>query len=318
MMNSRRLRRAAGAAGDEAAESGYFASVSDLMVGVLFLFLLMLTVFALNYRDAEQAQTVERKVYEQALHDLEQQQTLARTALAEAERQAANVRHEAAENERLRGLLRRATGQMQQDVSDRAAARMRLLIALQRAMREQHIEVSLDPAAGILRLPADVLFPTGSATLEPKARAVVQTLARVLTTILPCNSPASAGCLNSRMILETVLVEGHTDRQRFQGLDAAASQDRNDHLSAERALAVFLELRRSQPVLDQVRNNAMVPLIGVSGYGERRPRAEAACSAEADCPANRRIDLRFVLSAQASDEVRHVLGEIDEVLKAAP
>jgi hypothetical protein len=46
--------------------------------------------------------------------------------------------------------------------------------------------------------------------------------------------------------------------------------------------------------------------------------ADAACSAEADCPANRRIDLRFVLSAQASDEVRHVLEGIDEALKAAP
>jgi flagellar motor protein MotB len=208
--------------------------------------------------------------------------------------------------------------QMQQDVSDRATARMHLLLALQRALHEQHIEVSLEPAAGILRLPADFLFPTGSATLEPKARVVVQTLAKVLATVLPCNSrsPSSDGCLNSKTILETVLVEGHTDRQRFQGLDAAASQDRNDHLSAERALAVFLELRRSQPMLDQLRNNAMVPLIGVSGYGERRPRADAACSAEADCPANRRIDLRFVLSAQTSDEVRHVLDETDEVLKA--
>ena len=30
---------------------GYFASVSDLMVGVLFVFLLMLTILALNFRD---------------------------------------------------------------------------------------------------------------------------------------------------------------------------------------------------------------------------------------------------------------------------
>ena len=28
---------------------GYFASISDLMVGILFIFLLMLTVFAINY-----------------------------------------------------------------------------------------------------------------------------------------------------------------------------------------------------------------------------------------------------------------------------
>ena len=32
---------------------GYFASVSDLMVGVLFVFILMLTVFVVNFRDAE-------------------------------------------------------------------------------------------------------------------------------------------------------------------------------------------------------------------------------------------------------------------------
>jgi hypothetical protein len=36
---------------EEPESEGYFASVSDLMVGVLFVFLLMLTVFALNFRD---------------------------------------------------------------------------------------------------------------------------------------------------------------------------------------------------------------------------------------------------------------------------
>ena len=46
---------------------GYFASISDLMVGILFVFLLMLTVFALNFRDAEDDQKVARQKYEQAL-----------------------------------------------------------------------------------------------------------------------------------------------------------------------------------------------------------------------------------------------------------
>ena len=44
----------------EESEEGYFASVSDLMVGILFVFLLLLTVFALNFRDAESKQMVER------------------------------------------------------------------------------------------------------------------------------------------------------------------------------------------------------------------------------------------------------------------
>jgi hypothetical protein len=33
----------------EDAGEGYFASISDLMVGILFVFLLMLAVFAINY-----------------------------------------------------------------------------------------------------------------------------------------------------------------------------------------------------------------------------------------------------------------------------
>jgi outer membrane protein OmpA-like peptidoglycan-associated protein len=133
---------------------------------------------------------------------------------------------------------------------------------------------------------------------------------------LPCYSGTGTieGCERAETALETVLVEGHTDRQRFQGLDATGSQDRNDRLSAERALAVFLELRRSQPGLDVLRNSANLPLIGVSGYGERRPRADATCSADGNCPDNRRIDLRFVLSARTSDEVQRMLDEISKAL----
>lgn len=55
---------------DEGGE-GYFASISDLMVGVLFVFLLMLTVFALNFRDVEEEQMIERARYEEALRRAE-------------------------------------------------------------------------------------------------------------------------------------------------------------------------------------------------------------------------------------------------------
>jgi chemotaxis protein MotB len=47
---------------DETGE-GYFASVSDLMVGILFVFLLMLTVFALNFREEEDKQKIEYSKY---------------------------------------------------------------------------------------------------------------------------------------------------------------------------------------------------------------------------------------------------------------
>jgi chemotaxis protein MotB len=326
-MSRGRAARTSGSSTDEDGGEGYFASVSDLMVGVLFVFLLMLTVFALNFRDAEQAQTVEREKYEQALRDLQQQRQiaaeqehLARAAQAEAARQEANAQRELAENQRLRELLRRAMAQIQQDIEDRAAARLRLLASLQQALREQHIEVAVDPTSGILHLSGDLLFQTGSASLGQQARMVVQTLADVMAKTLPCyaGTVSTDLCAKAEMVLETVLVEGHTDRQRFRDLDAVGSQDRNDRLSADRALAVFLELRRFQPSLDLLRNGMSLPLLGVSGYGERRPRSDATCNGDSNCPDNRRIDLRFVLSARTSDEVQRMLDEIGKVLGERP
>src|SRR5689334_6171067 len=44
----------------EEAGEGYFASVSDLMVGVLFIFLLMLAVFAINYADQDKEAEIAR------------------------------------------------------------------------------------------------------------------------------------------------------------------------------------------------------------------------------------------------------------------
>lgn len=326
-MSRVRAARINGFSGDEEGGEGYFASVSDLMVGVLFVFLLMLTVFALNFRDAEQDQMVKRAELERTLRDLErqrqiaaEQESLARAAKDEAARQEANARRESDENQKLRELLRRAMAQMQQDIEDRTAARLRLLASLQRALHEQHIEVAVDPASGVLHLSGDLLFQTNSFSLGQQARQVVQTLADVMAKTLPCYAGTSGadGCGKAEMVLETVLVEGHTDRQGFKDLDAVASQDMNDRLSVNRALAVFLELRRFRPSLDTLRNGMSLPLLGVSGYGERRPRADAACNGDSNCQDNRRIDLRFVLSARTSDEVQRMLDEIGKVLGKRP
>ena len=58
---------------EEEGGDGYFASVSDMMVGILFVFLLMLTVFALNYREAEQRQEVSRAELEEAKEEAQLQ-----------------------------------------------------------------------------------------------------------------------------------------------------------------------------------------------------------------------------------------------------
>ena len=67
-----------------------------------------------------------------------------------------------------------------------------------------------------------------------------------------------------------------------------------------------------------VQNAQGQALVGVSGYGDRRPRPDALRPSAEDYAKNRRIDLRFVLSARASSELRHLLDEIEPALKEAP
>jgi chemotaxis protein MotB len=146
---------------EEGGAEGYFASVSDLMVGILFVFLLMLTVFALNYRVAE--------------HDLEVGR--------------ARFDSEKARADRVRDLLEQAAVQLQQDIEASTNARDRLLTTLQTILSQRGIEVWVDRQAGILHLPGDLLFETLSATLGPRQRDSVGILATALARILPCFTP---------------------------------------------------------------------------------------------------------------------------------
>ena len=272
---------------EEGGAEGYFASVSDLMVGILFVFLLMLTVFALNYRVAENDQEVSR-----ARFDIEK-----------------------ARADRVRELLEQAAAQLQQDIEASSNARDRLMTTLETTLSQRGIQVWVDRQAGILHLPGDLLFETLSATLGPKQRDSVGILANALARILPCFTPIidQTHCEPPNLpVLETVLVEGHTDRRPI-GILGTGFRD-NDQLSTERALAVFAELRRAQPSLDALRNaDGSYPLLGVSGFGDRRPLPQAQGSSEADYGLNRRIDLRFLLARTA--ELERLRGQIETALK---
>jgi chemotaxis protein MotB len=206
-------------AAEESGGEGYFASVSDMMVGILFIFLLLLTVFALNFREAEQEQQVKRAEFIKAQERATEAERLARESELNAQREAARAATSAAENARFRSLLFDAVAQLEKDIKDREAARGQLLVSLQQSLSEKGVTVSIDPASGILRLPEDLLFRTGDAVIGKESVSRLQTLAKVLATTLPCyvHGADASGCAKAvAPILETVLVEGHTDRQAYR------------------------------------------------------------------------------------------------------
>src|SRR3954453_18323471 len=90
---------------EEGGGEGYFASVSDMMVGILFIFLLLLTVLALNFREAEQEQKVKYTEYLEAQNRAKAAEDLAKEAELEARREAAIAEARKVENDKFRTLL---------------------------------------------------------------------------------------------------------------------------------------------------------------------------------------------------------------------
>lgn len=315
---------------------GYFASVSDLMVGILFVFLLMLTVFALNFREAEDKQKIEMSKYEELrvkAERAEKESQAAKLEALKAKEQADKEKKEADEqrtkNENLRSLLKQAVAQMTQDLEERQNARLRLLANLEERLRKAGIDVRIDPVSGVLRLPEQILFEKGQSTLgtgvlaapgrQSDAKLVLTKLADALSAVLPCftTDEVRADCEErDRATLEGVLVEGHSDRQGYKKegrqLPVEESRDMNDRLSVERALNVFKEIRQKNG-LDELRNASGFPLLAVSAYGERRPIALG--SSDEDFKNNRRIDLRFILSTRTSKELEQLIEKIRPALE---
>lgn len=287
---------------DEEANEGYFASVSDLMVGVLFVFLIMLTFFALQFKSSEEEQMVERARYVAA-----EQAARAARERAEAESQKSRV---------LRDLLAAALAQLQRDTEDRLEARNHMLDEIERGLAARNVRATIDRESGVLRLGSDLLFEVRSAAATAAAADIFRNLADVLQRVLPCYSVATGAARcegQSEPILEAVLVEGHTDRQAFLN-----DPDGNDRLSAERALSVFKEMRRDHPALETLQNVAGTSLIGISGYGPRRPVAGALGDTPGDFARNRRIDVRFVLATRTSTELQRLRARIEAVLGSGP
>jgi len=296
---------------------GYFASVSDLMVGILFVFLLMLTVFALNFRDAEDAQKVKLQDLIEQKQKTKEAEDRALAATQRAERAEAEAHAKEIANRTLRSLLVEAVAQLKRDIELHQNMRAQLLTSLEKTLVDRGIEVKIDPETGILRLSGDILFDKDQFALKPEALHSVSILGSALAAVLPCYTVIGSrkGCsADTSPILDAVLVEGHTDRQVYKTKTAAESQEMNDRLSTERALSVFKVLRQGEFGLERLRNDDNLALLGFAGYGDRRPLPDALGNTRTDYERNRRIDLRFVLSPRTSQEFDKLRLQIDQVL----
>ena len=101
-------------------------------------------------------------------------------------------------------------------------------------------------------------------------------------------------------LIETVLIEGHTDNLPISG----GSFEDNWDLGARRGTSVFNRLTELQPSLATLNNKDGFALLGVSSYEARRPVVDED-TVEAR-RLNRRIDIRFMISAPSDTELDEI------------
>ena len=270
-----------------------FAPVADLMVGVVFVFIVLMIALVLNLQKED---TVPKSEYEklraendkltsfaQFVHDSNALQIMSQLAIADQ-------------------------------------TRSQLLEELRKRLDSAKIEVKVDPRAGTLRLPASKLFEIGEADPTQTGAETIKQLGGVLSDILPCYSlddhtsrpVCRAGIDASR--LSAVYVEGHTDVTPFSGLRGQFRD--NWDLSAGRAIEAYKLMTAQFDPLKNLKNKDGDVLLGVSGYADTRPAVRDAPDRKlldiAD--QDRRIEIRVIMTTN-EQLVNTVLNELNSRLR---
>lgn len=288
----------AGSGNQEAEGENYFISMTDMMVGVLFIFVIMLMTFALDFQKTTDIQQSSINVAQQVAVKLQRMQTDVRDKLALLEK----------------------TNQV----------RRQLLADIQAQLAAEGLDVAIDEANGVLRLTENaVKFDANRSDLSDRSRLNVDKIARVLDRVLgnyaacrvTADQPACAPSSGVVPTVETVFIEGHTDTTGVA--DLKERDKRNWELSAERAVATYREIVAQAPGLRSLRNKSGEEIISVSGYSSTRP-VDPREQREA-WDKNRRIDLRFVMEVDTKEGLKQILtltnqmkSEIDNLVAASP
>jgi flagellar motor protein MotB len=215
---------------EEVEEAGYLASASDLMVGLLFVFIIMVVILSQRVEDAK-------------------------------------------------------VGTKKADPLESAVR------TIGKKIQQSGVPVVIDPASGVITLPADTLFPKGLAELNSGGIEVLGRAKVALNSILPCyiyserknrsNCPSNP----NEVEIETIFIEGHTDSTPLQrGIYT------NWHLGLDRARAVYDVLTVGS--MQEFKNERSLDVVGISSYADKRPNKDDP----KDDAKNRRVELRFVLS----------------------
>jgi flagellar motor protein MotB len=192
-----------------------------------------------------------------------------------------------------------------------AETRDKILRSIKERLIVAGIQVKIDQVSGILRFDENsIKFLPASYEPELEVRQRMMNISDILKDELRCftlgqHSDFSQECNPHFSIVEALQVEGHTDNIPMRGGNNVVD---NLDLSAKRAATTYRVFVEQNEELESYLNaNYLLggqvvgdgsefgqPVLSVSAYGETRPLNNNETSA--DKSANRRIDLRFIMT----------------------
>jgi chemotaxis protein MotB len=257
-------------------EANYLISVSDIMMGLLYVFIIMIVSYAFMVQQTEKKMVT-------AIEDAE---------MAEEDSLRSKQRADRLEKETLVALKR---------LSDSRTTRTALLKDIQNDLKNQNIRIIIDENSGIVRLPEGVVtFKHGESEFQDEnSENNLFKVSEALNNIIPCYLPdyQSHECKGQPShYMEAVFIEGHTD--------TTGAEDINWQLSTQRALKAFWFITSAQPNLKEYTNELGQPLLSVSGYGKLRPQPrDPEMDEKTYHSINRRIDFRFIMTPPENYQV---------------
>jgi flagellar motor protein MotB len=239
-------------------DEGFYVSMSDMLTGLLFIFIILLVYYAVNFKQKEERLKDERDAKEE------------RAALLDDLERRLNARGIPVEIVKETGVLRLSDAQ--------TARRSSTKIMFQQTEAK--------------------LTPYGKFAVAALADELAQVLPCYVETTgsnLSCKTGAKRFKIDVLLIeghsdKRGFYEGGEEDRNLELSADRAISTykaliEKQPGLDELRTTAGFGASRQ------------LVPILSVSGYGGKRPRPDHRGESEADFAANRRIDLRFLMAS---------------------
>jgi flagellar motor protein MotB len=283
--------------------SDYFISMTDMMVGVLFVFIIIVSYFVLELQKSiEEKDVIPKTLHQKIVQVKENKIVHLQEELERLKKNSWELYAVAANNKRIE-----------------------IIEAISEVLRKEGVQFTSEPEIGVIRLAGDGLFNQGSSDLTAREGAVdrINKLSNALFANIHCYGLHKVNdqfklpknferCNPDKVFIEAVYVEGHSDSDNFRGILKDGSRN-NLELSARRATNTYAQMSGHTTALTSIVNPIGQQVLSTAAYGAQRPVVPNNSARHKAL--NRRIDLRFVMYLPKDEVAREALKRKVESLK---